>query len=277
MRNKDFCVFILSHGRADNLKTYDTLIKSNYSGPLYILIDNEDKTRTDYENKFGNKVIVFDKKEQAKTTDTADNLDKRNAVVYARNAVFNVSKVLGYKYFLVLDDDYTSFLYRFADGSCMIKNIDTVFDLFIDFMKNTPTTSIAFAQGGDFIGGFDEKKPNIKRKAMNSFFCSTEREFYFMGRINEDVNAYVYHGSVGKIFFTLMNIQLNQFITQTNKSGLTDIYLELGTYVKSFYTIIYSPSCVKISTMGRSNRRLHHSITWDNAVPCIISEKYKKL
>lgn len=64
--------------------------------------------------------------------------------------------------------------------------------------------------------------------------------------------------------------------TQSNAGGMTSIYLDGGTYIKSFYTIICSPNCAKIRTMGRTNRRLHHSINWKTAVPVIIDEKHKK-
>lgn len=38
----DFAVFILSHGRAGNIKTLKALENGNYSGKWYIVIDNED-------------------------------------------------------------------------------------------------------------------------------------------------------------------------------------------------------------------------------------------
>ena len=38
-----------------------------------------------------------------------------------------------------------------------------------------------------------------------------------------------------------------------------------------------APSCVKIALMGNKEKRLHHNIEWNNAVPCIVAEKYKKL
>lgn len=65
-------------------------------------------------------------------------------------------------------------------------------------------------------------------------------------------------------------------MTQSNSGGMTDVYLENGTYVKSFFTVICSPSCTKIKLMGQTNKRLHHSIRWKNAVPLILDEKYKK-
>ena len=111
---------------------------------------------------------------------------------------------------------------------------------------------------------------------MNSFFCSTERPFDFMGRINDDVNAYTSLGAIGNVFFTIPNVSLKQTDTQTNEGGLTDIYLSQGTYVKSFYSVLFSPSSVKVSVLNTENARLHHRVSWNNAVPKILNEKYKK-
>ena len=41
MIDEDFAVFILTHGRADNVKTYKTLKRFGYTGKIYIIIDNE--------------------------------------------------------------------------------------------------------------------------------------------------------------------------------------------------------------------------------------------
>lgn len=43
---------------------------------------------------------------------------------------------------------------------------------------------------------------------------------------------------------------------------MTELYLDAGTYVKSFYTVMYCPSCVVVSAMGTAHRRLHHHIKW---------------
>jgi len=42
--------------------------------------------------------------------------------------------------------------------------------------------------------------------------------------------------------------------------------------VKSFYTVMAAPSCTTIRTMGRTDRRLHHHIDWDKAVPKILRQ-----
>ena len=54
---------------------------------------------------------------------------------------------------------------------------------------------------------------------------------------------------------------------------MTDVYLDYGTYVKSFFSVMYNPSSVKISHIGK-HKRIHHQINWNNAVPKIISEDY---
>jgi len=58
MRN-DFCIFILTHGRPDRVHSYDSLIKAGYTGKVYIVIDDEDKTAAEYRKKFGIKSFNF--------------------------------------------------------------------------------------------------------------------------------------------------------------------------------------------------------------------------
>ena len=111
---------------------------------------------------------------------------------------------------------------------------------------------------------------------MNSFICCTDREFQFVGSINEDVNTYTSLGSRGNIFFTFTNLQLDQKDTQSNNGGMTDEYALTGTYVKSFHSVLMQPSSVKVSMMNSNNPRLHHSIKWVNTVPMIINENFKK-
>ena len=281
MKNNNFAVFILTHGRPDNVKTYNVIRNRGYTGKIYIIIDNEDPSAKRYYEKFGDEVIMFNKKEIAETFDEADNFNDKRAIVYARNASFDIAKKLNIKYFLQLDDDYIAFHYRLyaIHKPEQIKNLDNIFDMMLDFYKSIPAKSIAMAQGGDFIGGSENtlaKNPKVKRKCMNSFFCSTERPFKFVGRINEDVNTYTQKASIGNLFFTIPILSLTQASTQSSEGGMTEIYLDKGTYIKSFYSVIFSPSSVKIALMGDTNMRLHHRVKWASAVPLILNEKHKK-
>lgn len=276
---KDFCALILTHGRPNNVKTLHSLLKSGYTGAYYIVIDNEDKSAQEYYNKFGDKVVMFNKAEIAKSFDNGDNFNDKRAIIYARNASFGIAKDKGYKYFIQLDDDYDGFYYNFDEElnykRNRIKNLDNIFFYLLKYYLSTPALSIAMAQMGDFIGGKDNdivRKVYLKRKAMNTFICSVDRPFQFVGRINEDVNTYTKYGSMGHLFFTVPLLGINQAQTQSSEGGMTDIYMNSGTYVKSFYTKMYMPSSVFINTMGYVNKRLHHMIKWKNTVPRIIAE-----
>lgn len=275
MENKDFAVFILTHGRPDNVKTYTTLRKCGYSGKIYLIVDNEDSFIKEYQDNFGKEYVkIFNKKAIADLVDEGNNFDNRKVIIHARNACFQIAKEIGIKYFVQMDDDYYYFGYRYDSGAKIIKNLDNVFDIVLNFYKSTNIKSIAFSQGGDHIGGFSGIK--LKRKCMNSFFCSTDREFQFIGSLNEDVNTYTTLGSIGYIFFTFTNLQLDQKDTQSNKGGMTDQYMLNGTYIKSFHSVIMHPSSVKASMMNTNYKRIHHSISWVNTTPMIIDEKYKK-
>lgn len=282
----DFCVFILTHGRPDNVITYDTLKRQGYTGKLYIVIDDEDKTASQYRDRFGSKVLQFSKEEIAKTFDEGDNFNDRRCIIYARNACFDLAKQVGCKYFMQLDDDYQTFNFRLFTGEVLkqriIASMDRALVELLKFYKqNESLLTVAMSQGGDWIGGAANPlaKKGYLRKAMNSFLCSVERPFKFYGRINEDVNFYTNEGRKGKLVLTIAPLQLIQKQTQSNAGGMTDIYLDKGTYFKSFYSVMYSPSCVKIGLMGNKSEsmRIHHKITWNNCVPKILDESLKKV
>lgn len=280
MAERNFGVFILSHGRAGNVKTLKALEDCGYTGKIYIIIDDEDKQIEEYKDLYDN-VVVFNKASAYETTDTMDNSHDMRIVVYARNQCHRIAKEIGLTHFLVLDDDYTRFSYRRSiDGllrGWTVKHLDELIDYTLDYLDETGATSLAWSQSGDLIGGVNGmiSKP-YKRKVMNSFFCRTDRPFQFIGSINEDTNTYTLLGSRGHLFLTITDVTLNQTDTQQNDGGLTDIYLDLGTYVKSFYTVMAMPSSTQIRLMGNKYKRPHHSINWQKTTPKIIREVHKK-
>lgn len=282
----DFVTFILTHGRPNSVVTYDTLRNTGYTGEIVLVLDNEDKTIDEYKRIYESKpktgIYVFDKSDIASRYDEVDTGEDRRAIFYARNACFEIAKELGYTYFLELDDDYTCFRSRpIIDGKLATiyhTDLDSLFEVMLQFLDDTKAHTVAFAQTGDFVGGMEARayREQLSRKAMNSFFCTTERPFSFIGRINEDVNTYVLEGSRGKLMFTVANASLDQKQTQKNSGGMTELYANLGTYIKTFFTIITNPSSVKIYEMGSYHKRIHHIIDWEVAVPKIISDKYKR-
>lgn len=281
----NYAVFILSYGRPDNIVTIPTLRKAGYEGKIFIVVDDKDKTLEQYKANFGEDLLVFSKDELKGSFDIMDSSDDDRCVVFARNKVYDLAREKGLDYLIVLDDDYKQFNYRF-DGNYKyitatkpIRSISKIFEYMIEFVAESPVKCISFAQGGDFIGGKTggmAQAVQTKRKAMNLFVFDVTRPLEFTGRINEDVNMYVRQGILGDIVLTTTQLSLEQATTQANKGGLTDIYLAKGTYVKSFYSVMASPSSVKINLMGNKHRRLHHIISWKNTVPKIVQEKHKK-
>ena len=77
------------------------------------------------------------------------------------------------------------------------------------------------------------------------------------------------------IFATTTVVFLCLFISFSVTSATYKTQLE-NTYMKSFYSVMYCPSAVKVDVMGTTGLRLHHWIDWDKCTPKIISDKYKR-
>ena len=271
-----FSVLILCHERPEYNKTISALRRSGYTGPIHIILDNLDTKIEEYESKYGcDNVYVFNKSWVALESDRMNNFGDMRATLFVRNATFDIAKDLGLEYFLVLDDDYGSFSHKREECEKTTKRLDDVFYFFLEYIINTNIDCLAFSQGGDHIGGFNPNRL-VKRKAMNSYFCMTERPFKFYGTMNDDTNMYLINGARGYIYLTFYPFMLHQELTQNVEGGLSNIYAKYGTYVKSFYSVMCAPSCCVIKLMGDKNMRLHHNIKWNFAVPCIISEEYRK-
>lgn len=278
-----FAVFILTHGRPDNVITYKTLQKCGYTGKLFFIVDDEDKTVEQYRTNYGReRVLVFNKKAVADACDEGNNFDERRTILMARNACFDIAREIGVTHFLQLDDDYTDFRFKLPETNnslFVVKDLESMLIKFLRFYIVSGASSIAFAQNGDFLGGFDNGKGIYrfqKRKCMNSFFCSTERPFQFIGAMNEDVNTYCSEGSRGRLFITVPMIALNQKQSQSQAGGITEMYLRFGTFCKAFTTVMMMPGSTKVAMMRSNNPRIHHSINWRATVPCIIRPAFKK-
>ena len=289
MVDADFAVFIITNRRAMKQKTYRSLLDAGYSGRVFFVVDDEDPELIDYIKIYGENVLIFNKIDAAELFDEMDNFNDRRSSAYGRNVCFKYAEQFRLTHFLILDDDYTSFRYRFpCNGRLVskeIRNIDEIINAMNDFLDETGAYTVCFAQAGDFIGGLNARTggaycKKVHRKAMNCFFCRTDRKFEFPGRINEDVNAYTYWGGRGYLMLTITDIAITQPQTQAEKGGMTDLYKQNGTYVKSFYSVIGAPSCVRVENMGgngsNTKRRIHHRIEKKYAYPLIINEKWRR-
>jgi len=297
MVRDDFAIFILAHGRPDNIYTVDTLKKSGYTGKWFIILDDEDDTVDGYKAKFGgDHCVVFSKEAASKKFDVMDQLKKRNVIVFARNMCNEIARNLGLKYFAEFEDDYFGFTYRYEDtdeeGNIVLRanrvdNLDECCEAMLTFIddvseKQPKFRSVAFCQAGDLIGGVGSGtwKKHYKRKAMNTFFFKVpddpKDDVMFLGRMNDDCNLYLADGKIGGIWLQISNVCLLQQITQKAAGGNATAYKDLGTYQKSFYSVMLNPSACQVAPMGPSSPRYHHRIDWEHAVPKIVNECYRK-
>lgn len=281
MESKDFAVFILSHGRADTISTYRALRDGGYTGRTYVVIDNEDDQEELYRQKFGDDIIQFDKRDYLEKTDLGDLDTDRRIGVFARNFIQDEAKRLGYKFHLQLDDDVHGFTYRFAQGKVLralhCSHLDKVFSGMVEYMKETPITSLSFALSAYNMGGVDGSiKDGMTRKTMTTFLMRADDIQYFHMRMNDDITTSLINGMRGKLYYSYLPIEVEVDKTQVKAGGMTDIYQKNGTYRKSFYSVMCCPSCVKVSAMGITDYRIHHTISWNNAVPKLLSERWCK-
>lgn len=158
----DFAALILTHGRANNVKTVKSLQKAGYTGKYYIVIDDEDDQEDEYRRIYGDKVIQFCKEARAKVTDVGDTSKERRCIIFARNEAFSIASELGLKYFIELDDDYTAFDYLHEENGKLkhtrIKQLDRVLEAVIGFLDVSGAKTVAIAQGGDMIGGIESTR-----------------------------------------------------------------------------------------------------------------------
>ena len=278
----DFAIFILTHGRANHMYTLKALQNANYTGKWYMIIDDEDETADEYYRLYGDHVVMFEKQPVVDRTDTMDLMEEHKAIVYVRNESFRIARDLGLKYFMMLDDDDTSFLLRYEKNGKLvgppIKNFNKVCEAMVDFLLSTNALTVAICQGGDYIGGKNNKNyhKGILRKVMNSFVCRADRPIKFRGTMNEDVVTYTTLGSRGELMLSYVGFCLCPRQSQTVEGGMTEVYLDSGTYLKSFYSVMSMPSCVKIGRIKDSYARIHHNITWNYCVPKILNERWQK-
>lgn len=285
----DFGVVIISHQRADDLRdrlTVKTLRQGGYTddnGTIIVVIDDEDRDLEKYKAYFKN-VHVFNKRQvfREKDIDMMDNFGRMESATYARNIVFDVARSYGLKYFCLMDDDIRELQYRHVEhGMLRAKNIPDLhwfFGVMVDWLRDTGALSVGMIGGGDIIGGMHNSKfkHGIIRRVCNVFFCDVDQPMDFRGTMNEDIVAYTRAGFLGKLCMSHMNIAALEPPTQSVKGGMTEIYLECGTYMKAFYPLMMNPGAVKISCFGETYTRIHHRITGDSMYVKVLNEKWRK-
>ena len=274
----DFAVFILSHGRAKEISTNDALKNAGYTGKTYIIVDDLDDQLSDYKERFGEQVIVFDKKAWAEKTDTVTSTSELRPVVFARNACYSIAENLGIKFFTEFDDDLMTFMFRYDENGSLkskkISEMDSVFDAMIEFQEQAGLVSLGIACDAGMIGGVNGNfRKKLLRSIHQAFILRTDMPIEFKGILNEDGIATALCSHTGRLAFEYTGICQTCPARSTNNGGLSDLYRANDEYVRAFYTIIAVPSSQKIYVR---NSHVTLKSSSDCSYPRIINERWKK-
>lgn len=275
----DFAAFILTHGRAKQQKTLETLTRCGYTGRMYLVIDDEDEQGPLYHERYGVNVIDFSKREAEKTFDTMTNAKEYRSVVYARNAVYGIAKRLNVRYVFQFDDDITNLTFRVVqDGKLKgfnIRNIDRLFTDMVEYMESAKLAMLGFSQAGAFIGGAGSKKyqEGCQRNMSQAMLVDSEHPMAFRGIFNEDLHASLDAASQGRVALATMLVSIQAPERMSNAGGLHDLYADNGTYTRDCYSLMAYPNVVSFSGDKHGIvKRINHKAF----APMILSDKYRK-
>lgn len=279
MKN-DYAVFIISHKRPE-VETLKALQKSGYNGEYFIVIDDTDPTIEEYKSRYGEHLLVFNKEEIWKNTDTIDNFKIMTCCTYSRNYCIKAAKEKGYKYLVNLDDDIKMFKFRFVQGEKLaissIKDIGKVFEEYIKFMETAQLTCSGFIMAGKLIGG----KKNLLvdscfySRPTNCFIMKASTP-YFKGTYYEDAIYAIQNNKQGYLTYALMPVVIYGTPPMKNHDGggMTAAYEEQNEFTQYFHIKVAEPTSIKLKVCN--NGKVKTTFLENFFVPKILNEEVKK-
>ena len=274
----DFAIFITSHNSPYVCYSYVALNDAGYTGTKYIVIDDNDPKFSDY-IRMPN-MLVFHKQDYVDKLDIG--MSKVNpqlaAVLYARAAVEDFAKELGLKYFIVMDDDIHGFRYRYLKGNKLcskpVENFDWLIYNYIEFMNETNSICLSFANDGSFIGGASAIGKILERRSCHTIFLrDTTKEFEWKFAVNEDYVSSLLYANKGVLMFTLPFVQRNISGMNDREEGMHELYKSTTEFQRAFYNVIACPwTCTVSEYKGHNVVRTNKN----TAYPKIISDKYRR-
>ena len=277
----NFAVFIITHGRPNNQKTLNLLNEMGYTGPVYLVIDDEDETGEEYREKYPNQVICFNKESYVANTDTGLHIPFKKFAVFARNAVEDIAREMGFAYFMVLDDDIINLRIRYdVDGSLKSRKltgiIDEVFIACIKFMNNSGLHCTSFGFCNVYRSGVSclyEENPR-SRLCAEAFIRDTKIRVNWRLNMVEDLITSLDYIRAGMPWLQLVPIQVEICMSEgAVEGGNSEAYNNFGLFRLNFMPTIAYPDCNKVTF---HHNKWHTTLASKYSVPKIISASFKK-
>ena len=280
--SKKFAVFILTHGRPHNQLTVKSLHDVGYTGDLYLVVDDQDESVNEYIAVWGaERVIVFDKDYFIRHTDTGLHTPVPKFAVFARNAIEHIAKEMGYKTFLMLDDDLTKIRVRLPEGDSLKSyqingQFDAIIETSVDYVLNCDIACMGLGFCNLYIGGvenFNKENPR-QRLCAEAFIRNTAHPISWRLNMVEDLITSIDAAMSGEVWFQFLPIQCEIKMSEGEvDGGNSDVYRQLGMYRISFMPVIAYPSS---NAVRRGKKSWASTTSPDKCIPKIISSRYRK-
>ena len=279
---KKFAIFILTHRRPHNQLTVKSLQDVGYTGDLYLVVDDQDESINEYIAVWGaDKVIVFNKDYFIRNTDTGLHTPVPKFAVFARNAIEYIAKTLGYKTFMMLDDDIIKFRIRLPEGDSLKSyqingQFDAILKNSVDFVLDCDIACMGLGFCNLYIGGvgnFNKENPR-QRLCAEAFIRNTSHPIRWRLNMVEDLITSIDAAQSGEVWFQFLPIQCEIKMSEgAVDGGNSDVYRQLGMYKISFMPVIVYPSS---NAVRRSKKSWASTTSPDKCIPKIISSRYRK-
>lgn len=272
-------IYIISKGRPQ-CTTAKTLERMDYPGEWFIVCGNNDETLEEYQQRWGDHVLVFDWYEEIKRTDTLDNFGfdtMASGAVPVRNATMRIAKERGARRHWQLDDDYNGF-YRVTNGTLKKHRCDGQ-EFYDEMLKVAQWADSCGMNNCGIALGTIESAPANKCKVGKRVFnahnlpCDDKLFTVWRGRMNDDLINAIETWRNGGFEYHVKYLNITMAPSQSEDGGLTDIYKLEGTVRKSAYPVLIAPGAAKlVCEFGR----YHHRVDWSKITPAVISDKWRK-
>lgn len=275
----DFAVMILTSARPDKQYSYELLRKCGYTGKVFFIVGDDDKTRFELMRRYGkDKVIVFNKDKM--DVDLMDNSGEKKSPTYAEKFMYEYAKEHGYTYFARMDDDIKEFRYKVEDGDRLttdrVRDLDQVFNIMIDFMEEADMAFFGPSRAGFYFGGKNNEafKEGVDLLISQLIMCTTKHVIPFRGKTYSDLVALLDTSICGRPAFRTMYLAVRSPDEGSNTGGVKSTYdKDPERYASNFFAVMAHPSGVKIRK--RPGGDFGHTIVKENLFPKIISGSYK--
>ena len=278
----DFAIFICTYGRPNNQLTLNTLRKSGYTGRIYLVLDNTDSTIQQYIDNYGaDNIVIFDKNHYINSIETVSNDPKYACIVYAKNAVENIAKIIGLKSFVIADDDVFSLRFRYADCNVLrskriVSHMDDVVDEINDFLLNANLCAVSPLYTTFFMNGVKSLESDSIENARYMYIFVFRNSAYTVNWISDYVEDNITSFEQNKVGNCMLSIPFVQHDSTPPKKRTEGGMSE--TYASNTFLLCMRGCTIEPAYMSAQwyKTKFVPKIQRKNSLPKIISGRYKK-